>query len=114
MPNFSDLCNKVQKKLVMIRIIAKAVIRPEEVHNYLVLAKELIEKSLSEDGCLEYDIWQSTDDPYTFTMMETWKNENAIKGHNASTHFKKIVPQMKSMRISSEVDKYKQIDKTEL
>lgn len=91
----------------MIKILAKSVIKPEKINDYLILAKELIEKSKMENGCMEYGLWQSHNDPYTLTMFETWENETAIEIHNNSTHFKNIIPQMKKMRISNEVEMYK-------
>lgn len=77
----------------MIKIIAKNYIKKDKKDDFLKLAKELIIASRKEDGCIAYDIYESIDGK-CLTFIEEWKDEEAIKSHNSSTHFTAIVPKL--------------------
>lgn len=53
--------------------------------------KELLEMmvtpSRQELGCLFYTIYQRNDEPDTFVVVETWENDEALKGHQNSAHY---------------------------
>ena len=78
----------------MIKIVARRVVRAEAVDQYEALAKELVEKSQGEPGCVAYTLNRSLSDPRVHTMLEVWKDQAAIDAHNASEHFTRIVPQL--------------------
>ena len=78
----------------MIKIIARRVVRAEQIAAYQALARELVEKSQAEPGNMTYTLNQSVSDPRVHTMMEVWKDQAAIDAHNASEHFTRLVPQM--------------------
>ena len=50
------------------------------------ISKELIETTLSEEGNIEYQLLQSTDDD-TLTFVEKWESPEALQKHMASPHF---------------------------
>ena len=50
------------------------------------ITKELIETTLSEEGNIEYQLLQSTDDD-TLTFVEKWESPEALQKHMASPHF---------------------------
>lgn len=81
----------------MIKIFAKLVLRPECVEHFQTIAKELVEKSLAEEGCVTYSLNRSKADPNTFAFIEIWKDQEAIDIHNASEHFTRIVPQFDAL-----------------
>ncbi|NOW06259.1 putative quinol monooxygenase [Clostridium beijerinckii] len=94
----------------MIKIVAKSVIKTEQVENYLTLAKELIDKSRKEEGCISYGLFQDINDISIFTFIEEWKDEKAINLHNNSEHFTRIVPLLGELRVGNgEVNLYKEI-----
>lgn len=76
----------------MIRIISENYVIPEKKEEYLKLCEELINKSRSEEGNISYDLLEDINDEYHLTFLETWKDEEAIKLHNESEHFTRIVP----------------------
>ncbi|MEI0531780.1 putative quinol monooxygenase [Brachyspira pilosicoli] len=94
----------------MIKIIAKNYIKNDKKERFLKLAKELIIESRKEEGCIAYDIYESIDGR-SLTFIEEWKDEEAIKSHNNSNHFKTIVPKLAEF-IDGEMDVslYKKID----
>ena len=92
--------NKSSKN--MIKIVAKNPITNENKTKFIETAKELIEKSRKEKGCISYNLYESTDGKY-LTFIEEWKDEKAIENHNNSEHFKSIVPKLGELT-SGEMD----------
>ena len=81
----------------MIKIIARRVVRPENIEQYEALARELVEKSQAEAGNISYTLNKSTADPKVHTFIEIWKDQAAIDAHNASEHFTRLVPRLGSL-----------------
>lgn len=88
----------------MIVIVARAEVQPGQTDAYIRLAKELETLSRREDGCIAYTLHRSTDDPSVFVVIEQWIDRQAIEAHNASEHFRRIVPQLGAMRRSGTVE----------
>lgn len=94
--------NKNKGNKNMIKIIAKNPVSSENKVKFIETAKELIEKSRKESGCISYNLFESVDGKY-LTFIEEWKNEKAIEDHNNSDHFKSIVPKLGELT-SGEMD----------
>jgi autoinducer 2-degrading protein len=56
---------------------------------FLVAAKENATASLKEPGCLQYNIINLTSNPDHVVLIEIYENEDAIKFHRTTDHFKK-------------------------
>lgn len=69
-------------------IIVLAKITPKKgcKDTIVEIAKELIETTLSEEGNIDYQLLQSTDDD-TLTFVEKWESPEALQKHMASPHF---------------------------
>lgn len=78
----------------MIRIIAEHIIKKECIEQYHQLAKELVEKSQQEAGCISYVLEQSIEDERVHAFIEEWADQEAIDIHNQTEHFKRIIPQL--------------------
>lgn len=50
------------------------------------ISDELIEKTLEEDGNIDYQLLKSLNDK-TLTFVEKWETLDALKKHMASPHF---------------------------
>ena len=94
--------NKNKGNKNMIKIVAKNPVTAENKAKFIETAKELIEKSRKESGCISYNLFESVDGKY-LTFIEEWKNEKAIEDHNNSDHFKSIVPKLGELT-SGEMD----------
>lgn len=90
----------------MISIIAKNLVKEGKVEEFKAVAKELIEKSREEEGCISYNLNVDINNEHILTFIEEWKDKEAIQLHNNSTHFKTIVPKLGELRESSEVNLY--------
>lgn len=70
----------------------------EKNHEAVVLAaKELVEASLKDKGCVAYDLFQSTTRPDVLMICETWADEASLSAHEASAHFTTLVPKIQSL-----------------
>ena len=54
----------------MIKIIARRVVRAENIEKYEALARELVEKSQAEAGNVSYTLNKSIADPKVHTFIE--------------------------------------------
>jgi quinol monooxygenase YgiN len=45
------------------------------------LLQELVGPARLEEGCLYYDLYQKTEDPNTFYILDGWVNEKAVAEH---------------------------------
>ena len=94
----------------MIKIVAKMYVKPECLDAFKTQAKELVEKSASEEGNISYTLNRSTADPCVLAFIEFWKDQDAIDAHNASEHFKRILPLLGAMCAKApEVDLFSEI-----
>ena len=94
----------------MIKIVARRVVKEENIAAYEALARELAEKSQAEEGCLSYTLNRSLSDPRVHAMLEVWKDQAAIDAHNASEHFTRIVPQLGALVEQADpVDLYEEV-----
>ncbi|MBE6007473.1 MAG: antibiotic biosynthesis monooxygenase [Sarcina sp.] len=76
----------------MIKIVAKKLIKEDQVENFKNIVKELVDKSRAEEGNVFYSINLSTQNPRMFAFIECWKDQDALDKHNATEHFQRIVP----------------------
>ena len=76
----------------MISIIAKFKVTDRAT--FLALAKEFVQESNKEEGCIEYGLHQDLEDENSFIMNEKWADQAAIDAHNTSAHFTRLSPLM--------------------
>ncbi len=94
----------------MIKIVAKSIVKDGKKVEYINLAKELVEKSRQEEGCISYCLFQDIRDDSIFTFIEEWRDQEAIDLHNSSEHFKRIVPLLANFRVGTgEANLYREI-----
>lgn len=72
-------------------VIARWHAREAALGEVLAHLAELRPQSLSEPGCLGYDIFQSRDDPAVIVLIETYRDDAALTAHRESDHFGELV-----------------------
>lgn len=75
----------------MIIIHAGFQIKPDEEAAFLTEIRSLIQESRSESGNISYDLMKDTEHDHAYTMVEVWKDAEAVGSHNASDHFQAFV-----------------------
>ncbi|WP_058985675.1 putative quinol monooxygenase [Hugonella massiliensis] len=95
----------------MIRIVAARTVRAECTAAYEELARELVRASAAEDGCASYTLNRKIDDPQGYCFVEVWRDRAALEAHQASAHFKELVPKLGKMAVAgtSHVDVYEEV-----
>lgn len=76
---------KVMAKLVVIAIITAKEGSESAVREGL---RGLVEPTLREKGCLNYDLHVDNENPAVFAFHETWESEEDLERHLASDHIK--------------------------
>jgi quinol monooxygenase YgiN len=62
-------------------IIGTMIAKPGSEATAHEALKSLIEPSSHEDGCLRYELFQSTADPSRFFTFEVWRDQSALDAH---------------------------------
>ncbi len=65
------------------------------------VATELVEKSLHDKGCIAYDVFESSTVDNHMMICETWASEKDLEAHEASPHFKELVPKLQKIATMS-------------
>jgi quinol monooxygenase YgiN len=70
----------------LLTVVAEIVAKPgkeEEVRQRLLANVELTRK---EEGCVQYDLHVSNDEPGRFVFYENWTSAEMLDKHSASSH----------------------------
>lgn len=78
----------------MIVINATFSIKPEKRNEFLAEVNELVASTRKEDGCLSYQLYESIDSENEFVMVENWRDQAAIEGHNQSPLLQQLFKNM--------------------
>lgn len=82
----------------MIKVVAKSFAKADKIDKILELSKEMVEKTVKEEGCIKYEIFRDVKDSKVMIIIEEWESDEALNKHMASEHFKRIVPQLNELR----------------
>ena len=94
----------------MIKVVAKSFAKPDKLDKILKLSAEMVEKTVKEEGCIKYELFQDIKAPEVLVIVEEWESEEALSRHMASEHFRRIVPQLNELREkASEVNVLKKL-----
>jgi quinol monooxygenase YgiN len=81
----------------MIRLNVFIQAKEGKKEELLAVAKQLVEKSLQDDGCVAYDVFTSATRADVLMICETWRDAAALAAHSASAHFTTLVPAMETL-----------------
>lgn len=76
----------------MIHVVAKKWILEDCVEEFIETARELVEMTRKEEGCIQYELHQDVKDPTILTFIEKWESPEALKAHMQTEHFTRLVP----------------------
>jgi len=72
-------------------VAATYVSKPDAADELRKHLAAMIEPTGAEEGCEQYTVVNSNDDPRTFLLFEIYRDEEAFKAHAASTHFEEHI-----------------------
>ncbi|WP_294478002.1 putative quinol monooxygenase [uncultured Bacteroides sp.] len=63
----------------------------------LEAAKELVAQSLKDNGCIAYDVYESSTHRDVLMICETWADAEALAAHEKAEHFVTLVPKIQEL-----------------
>ncbi len=93
----------------MIIVVSKSILIEGKTNEYKQQASKLIEKTRKEAGCISYDLCEDINNINILTFIEKWEDKKALDAHMKTAHFVEIVPKLKELRESSELNIYKEV-----
>ncbi|WP_372774866.1 putative quinol monooxygenase [Mangrovibacterium sp.] len=81
----------------MINVIATFAVLKEQTDCFLELAEELVNETVKEAGCIEYELIRDQDSRSVFIMVEKWESKEHLDSHSNSDHFRRIIPQISKL-----------------
>lgn len=70
--------------------IVTLTIRPERIDDFLRAFRAHFEGTISEPGCLRFDLLRDEADPTRFTVYEVFRSEEDLEAHRRTAHYRKI------------------------
>src|SRR3979411_585238 len=72
----------------MIYVVATSQVKPESRDAFIKGAKECIEVTRAEKGCLADESHTSINDPNLFVVVERWETRDDLNAHGRAPHMK--------------------------
>jgi quinol monooxygenase YgiN len=69
-------------------VIAKVKARPGTEEQVFEALRKLISTTLAEEGCIDYDMHRSIEDPGLFMFYENWTSRSLWEQHMNAPHIK--------------------------
>lgn len=74
----------------MLTVVAEIVAKPGCEQRLREELLRLIEPTRAEEGCLQYDLHESTEQPGRFLFYENWTSRAALDRHLATPHLERL------------------------
>ncbi len=69
-----------------LQVVAAIPVKAEATEAVRTALQTLAEASRQEDGCLSYELFESTSVPGTFVTVERWTGQDALNRHMQTPH----------------------------
>jgi quinol monooxygenase YgiN len=66
-------------------------VKPGEEGRFLAAARQVLEPTRAEAGCVDYRLHQSADDPAAFVFYENWRSRDDLDLHLETPHIRAFV-----------------------
>lgn len=70
----------------LLTVVAEMQAKPGKEADLRAAVTALVAPTHQEDGCVQYDLHESTDQPGRFVFYENWTSRQALEQHGASAH----------------------------
>ncbi|RVW02565.1 putative quinol monooxygenase [Rhodococcus spongiicola] len=70
-----------------LHVVATIPAKPGSEDTVRTALTTLVDASRREDGCVSYDLYESTSTPGTFVVVEVWTDQHALDAHMKMPHF---------------------------
>ena len=69
-----------------VKVVLKLNAQPDKLAELRSLLLDLAAQSRKENGCIDYQVLQSSSDPCEFVAIEEWTDNAVLDAHMASPH----------------------------
>lgn len=69
-----------------LHVVATIPVKPEDADSVRRTLADLVTATREEEGCLSYDLYESTATPGVFVTVERWKDQTALDAHMGAPH----------------------------
>ncbi|SDB62754.1 putative quinol monooxygenase [Butyrivibrio sp. INlla16] len=95
----------------MLKVVARLTVKKDKIDEFKKTAEDLIKKSNAEEANIFYTLNQSVEDEQKFAFIECWRDQVALKAHEATEHFTETFQILGGMTEGSEpVEIYNEIE----
>jgi quinol monooxygenase YgiN len=70
----------------LVTVIGRMAALPGRERELRAELEQLVEPTLAEDGCINYDLHQGIDDPSQFVFYENWRSPGHLEAHLSTSH----------------------------
>ncbi|PYE87548.1 putative quinol monooxygenase [Phyllobacterium leguminum] len=74
----------------VVTVIAQLTAQPGREAELGKRLRGMIEPTLKEKGCINYDLHRSAANPATWMFYENWQSQDDLDAHTASKHFEEF------------------------
>jgi len=77
--------------MTQLTIVANIKAAPDKIDLVKAELLKLITMTRSEQGCINYDLYQDNDNPAQFIFYENWETRELWQAHKANDHLKEYM-----------------------
>ena len=81
----------------MIRLNVFIQVEKQNYDQVVSIAKDQVAASQKDNGCVAYDLFQSTTRQDVLMICETWKDAESLSAHEKVDHFVALVPKIQGL-----------------
>lgn len=71
----------------MLIVLAKVTAKSGMADNIINESKAIIEATRAEEGCIEYNLYKSTEEENVLSFIEKWESKEFLESHLKQQHF---------------------------
>jgi quinol monooxygenase YgiN len=71
----------------MLIAIINAHVKPESIEAFKIASLDNASNSIKEAGVVRFDVYQQSDDPTRFTLLEIYKLDEDVARHRETAHY---------------------------
>ena len=81
----------------LLTVVAKVIAKNEYTDEVCINLRKLLFPTRSEDGCVNYDLHRSIENPAIYIFYENWKSKSHLDAHLQSQHLNSCMDNIKHM-----------------
>lgn len=81
----------------MVQVFSKLYIKDGKTNEFTNVFNEMIDPTLNEDGCLQFEILKVDEDESQLFVLEKWATDEGFSNHINTEHFERVVPRLEKL-----------------